>query len=273
MAEINAVPTDAQLNKWEKMRQEGKLGQVVAETKSVVDFSIDREFPELRNDEKARVVKWGRLYVDSAKSNAGLAPDAYGAHSNLKAAKEGIDAVYNHPSVQGFLKTPESKGLLPHTVRDKAKYLTTLTALTGDTIFLSIAVEMLDNVVKAIDDASVKALVNYEAKRLKFRSDPKAFKETQEAYEQSYVLAGSLGDYERASSVSAFYAVDSLVGKKPFEFVKAVYHFGRIMLKDKTNWRALPSQIYKHFTEKERHKKWQETKDPGIDYAKELEIK
>lgn len=273
MAEINAVPTDAQLNKWEKMRQEGKLGQVVDETKSVVDFPIDREFPELRNDEKARVVKWGRLYVDSAKSRAGLAPDAYGAYSNLKAAKEGIDAVYNHPSVQGFLKTPESKGLLPHTVRDKAKYLTTLTALTGDAGFLNIAVEMLEEVAKVTNDASDKALIAYEAKRPGLRSGKITFRETQNAYEESYGLAKSLNQWERASSVSAFYAVDSLVGKKPFEFAKAAYNFGTIMLKDRTNWKALPSQIYKHFTEKERHKKWQETKDPGIDYAKELEIK
>lgn len=274
MAETNvSIPTVDQLESWEKTRQGGDLNKVVKDTKSVLDFPISEKFNELTPDEKVRFVKWARLYVDPAKSMAAQAPDADGVYENLKKAKEGIDGVYNHPLVHEFLKTPDGKDLLPHTVRDKAKYLTTLAALTGYASFLNIAVEMLKEVAKMTNDASDKAFIAYEARRPGLRSGKITFRETQNAYEESYGLAKSLNQWERASSVSAFYAVDSLVGRKPFEFVKAVYNFGRIMLKDRTNWKALPSQIYKHFTEKGRHKNWQETKDPNINYAKELEIK
>lgn len=266
------IPSQSKLQNLENLRQSGKLEAVARESKNVLGFPFD-EFSrsKLSTSDKQSVLGLARHYVDSEKSMAAISNKPSDARSHLENAREGIVIAYNNPHVREFLESQDGKGLHLNILRDTAKYLTTLAFLSGDTANFQIACQLLDEASEIAYDASDRLLAQYESARLKSLTQQVDFNDITQKYSDSYNIAKASGQYERASSVAAFYAVDSIKNSSLSGFARAVFDFGSIMLHDRKNWRALPSQLVKYFTEKKRHGVWEKERDQNYDF-KNLQV-
>lgn len=265
------------IRKAEDFRKSGNNAEAAKLTEPALGLE---DYASLNEDKVNLTLAALRIYGTAKVSLSNGSEKAPEVAEELNFAKKVLDLISENPNLANAVKElKENFDGQPDDFeaefgRLEAKYLITLSCLTGDASFLNIASEILDKIGEKSEEATARTLAIYEAARIRFKSDKsrEEYSELSKKYKDAYKAAFKADNWERAATESAWYVVDSLstfqftgaaVGM--FDYVKSITH-------DISNWSIILRQLGKATIEGRRHKGWIKSTPKDADYSKTLKL-
>jgi hypothetical protein len=220
MSNIELGVSTGQILAAENARRDGNNGVAVSLVEKAYSFgenSLDT-FSDLSPEDQTRflmavrILGVAHLSLARNESNSGIFLTMLAKTHNI------VDDMYMHPDVwkaaqltrQDLLGNPNDYAA--EMQRDRAKYLHTLFQITGDSTYLTQAMDTLDWVIEHASNPSIKTLAEFEKARFDLEATPQdekveAFNRFSHAYDKAH--EGSAGNVERQATITAWFLVEA----------------------------------------------------------------
>lgn len=253
----------------EDYRVRGDYRRAIDMTRGAINFSRD-ELSSLSDFDKKRYLMQLGIYGLSTLNHANAAWHGDTVCERLQSVREALKNAYTNPAVINAAKTidTDTRGnpyeFQTEFKRHRADYLLKCFHLTGNSVFLNGAVEILDEAIAEAKDENAKSLSIFVKSRLMddYRMEKEAFNQ---------VVATSPDNNERNATVGTRFAIDAFTSGKFKDAYLGLKIYGQAALSDHNTASILPREIVKWATNGIRHEIWRLT-GKGDGYTRDLEL-
>lgn len=265
------------VNKAEELRKSGNNKGAAELTAPVLGL---KDPNNLNKNEQRLALSASRIYGTAKVSLANESKQALEVAEELGLAKAVFNLMNENQNLQkaaeelktNFEGSPDDYNAELN--RLQAKYLITLSCLTGDSSFLNIAADILNTVAEESEEPTAKTLASYEAARISYKADKsrKQYDSLSEKYREAFNYAYKANNWERSATESAWYVVDSARGFHFVGVVAGTINYIKSAIHDKSTWGIIIRQVGKAITEDIRHKGWVKSTPVDAKYKEELRL-
>ncbi|MFZ3301366.1 MAG: hypothetical protein WA152_01480 [Microgenomates group bacterium] len=262
----------------EEQRKKGANGVAAKLTESALTLKDPNELDAHKQNLALAAL---RIHGTAGVSLANSSDQAPDVANGLKLAKKMFDLIFENPNLRkavdvlkkNFEGNPDD--FKAEFGRLEAKYLITLSSLTGDASLLNIAAEILNEIAKNSEETTAKTLASYESARIMFKRDKsnEQYDDLSKKYSDAFNSAYKAKNWERSATESAWYVVDSVKSFHPTGAITGLINYGKTVAHDMSNWSIIFRQMFKAITEDKRHRGWSKTTPSDANYIDELKLK
>ena len=248
----------------ETKRRDGDYEGAIAIVQPAVEYPLTR-YASWGNDRRLHHLQSASLFVGAVKGLVESSETAPEVAHHLERQREAIVTVYRNPQVKEEAKKQNMDESL---LRDEIWYMTTLSALTGNTEIVNGAIAKMDELIERVEHPSEKAVVVFDKHRLLYENDPTKdqFRALTVAFRNARRKNTQTKDWHQVATLAARYGLHSIERR-----LEAIYEaqktYNIALMEDGSVEGILDQETKASFKGKIRHSQWRRTIPEGADYS------